>query len=85
MSTLTWTSTLTTEWLEKNKNDLKVVKTVIYNTTTITSKALPIQLILEVKNTDNKYKTARQNKNLRDKIINLRVHNIKKLMKPDEG
>ena len=50
---------MTTELLEKNKNDLKVVKTVIYNTNTITSKALPIQLILEVKNTDNKYKTAR--------------------------
>ena len=83
--TLTWTSTVTTELLEKIKNDLKLLNSSHTIQPALASRAIPIQLILEVKNTDNKYKTARQNKNLRDKIINLRVHNIKKLMKPDEG
>ena len=45
--------------LETIKNDLKVVKTVTYNITDINIKTLPIGIILETKNTDNKYKTVR--------------------------
>ena len=81
MSTLRSTSTLTTELLEKIKNVLKSLKSSLTIQLALASKAIPIQLIIEVKNTDNKYKTARPNKNLRDKTINLRVHNIKNLMK----
>ena len=37
--------------------------------------------MLEAKNTENKYKTVKQNKNPRNKIINHRVHDIKNLVK----
>ena len=46
-----------TELLEKIKNDLKSLKSSLTIQLALTSKAIPIQLILEVKNTDNKYKT----------------------------
>ena len=55
MWTLTWTSTWT-GLLEKNKNDLKSLKSSFTIHLTLTSKALPIQLILEAKNTDKKIK-----------------------------
>ena len=45
--------------LETIKNDLKVVKTVTCNITDINIKTRPIGIILEPKNTDNKYKTVR--------------------------
>ena len=45
--------------LETIKNDLKVVKTVTYNITDINIKTLPIGIILEPKNTDNKYKNCK--------------------------
>ena len=48
-----------TELLEKIKNDLKSLKSSLTIQLALTSKAIPIQFILEVKNTDNKYKTAR--------------------------
>ena len=48
-----------TELLEKIKNDLKSLKSSLATQLALASRALPIQLILEVKNTDNKYKTAR--------------------------
>ena len=64
--------------LGKIDNYLKLLK-LSFTILTLTSKALPIRLTLEAKNTDNKFETVRQNKNLRNEIVNLRLHNIENL------
>ena len=64
--------------LEKIDNYLKLLK-LSFTILTLTSKTLPIRLTLEAKNTDNKFETVRQNKNLRNEIVNLRLHNIENL------
>ena len=57
MSTLTWTSTWT-ELLEKIKNDLTSLKSSLARHITLTLKTQLKGLILEAKNTVNKYETA---------------------------